>query len=557
MGGEGPRVSPEEPQFRTDSEREVWDRLRRQAHEDWTLLANVRLTDEKKDHELDLVVLMPDVGVVVVEVKGGVVSYEDGTWLTGSGGRRRAIHPVDQARDGKYALRAYIERDPRWKNSSRSRIRFGHAVALPYTEVAEDFATPDCPRWMVHGRSDQKDLAGRLYDIAALQESGHRVASDDDCDLIVEILRGRSLPQRTLLAEADERESRADRLTVEQASILAVTRLLKRVEVRGGAGSGKTVLAMTQARQLTRGMHGLKSQRVALVCYSIGLAQWFARSLATVPRRERPAFVGTFEELAGYLGVTEFGGRDDVRFWEERLPAHMAELAKGLPPEKRFDALVIDEAQDFADDWWTPMVRCLRDEEQGGLFAYSDENQRVFARFGRPPFPLVPLVLDHNLRNTKQIAEVFVPLAPMRMYARGGDGPDVTFVPCEVGEAIDTADDRIDPLLEEGWRPEDIMLLTTGARHPEQLALQETLGQNGYWSTFWDTDLVFYGHVLGCKGLERRVVVLCVNDSAVRERSRERLYVGLSRATDRLVVVGPPQLVREMGGPEVAARLGL
>jgi hypothetical protein len=546
---------PQDPQFQTDSEREVWERLRRQSPEDWTLLANIRLTDEKKDHELDLVVLIPGTGIVVVEVKGGAVSCEEGTWLTGA--QRRVIHPVDQARDGKYALRAYIEKDPRWKNSSRSRVRFGHAVALPYTDVADDFAMPDCPRWMVHGRGDQDDLAGRLYDIPAHQESGHRVPSHDDCDLIVEILRGRSLPQRTLLAEADERESRADRLTVEQASILGVTRLLNRVEVRGGAGSGKTVLAMTQARQLARGMHGQKPQRVALVCYSIGLAQWFTRALAKVPRRERPAFVGTFEGLARYLGVGEFGGRDDVSFWEEQLPARMADLARELPDGRRFDTLVIDEAQDFADDWWTPMVRTLRDEEQGGLFAYSDENQRVFARFGRPPFPLVPLVLDHNLRNTRQIAEVFVPLAPMRMYARGGDGPDVTFVPCELGEALEVADDQVDPLLDEGWRTEDIMLLTTGARHPEQVALQEDLGQEGYWATFWDKDLVFYGHVLGCKGLERRVVVLCVNDHAVRERSRERLYVGLSRATDRLVVVGPPDLVREMGGPEVAARLGL
>jgi superfamily I DNA and RNA helicase len=314
---------------------------------------------------------------------------------------------------------------------------------------------------------------------------------------------------------------------------------------------------MTQARQLTRGVHGIPAQRVALICYSIGLAQWFTRMIAKAPRRERPAFVGTFEELARYLGVTEFGGRDDIEFWEERLPAQMAELAREVPDGKRFDALVIDEAQDFADGWWTPMVRCLRDEEKGGLFAYSDENQRVFARFGRPPFPLVPLVLDANLRNTKQIAEVFVPLAPMRMYARGGDGPDVRFVPCEPGEALDIADDQVDPLLEEGWRPEDIMLLTTGTRHPEQASLQESLGQEGYWATFWDTDLVFYGHVLGCKGLERRVVVLAVNDSTVRERSRERLYVGLSRATDLLVVVGPPDLVREMGGPEVAKRLGI
>jgi len=552
-----PRCLPEDPQFTTTSEREVWERLRKQAPAEWTLLANVRLTDERKDHELDLVVLMPDVGIVVLEVKGGAVSIEDGRWWTGLGAQQREIRPVEQARGGKYALREYIEADPRWKHSSRTRVRFGHSIVLPYTDVDDDFATPDCPRWAIHGRGDQGDLAGRLWDIAARQESGHRVPTEDDCDLVVEILRGRNLPQRTLLAEADERESRAERLTVEQAAILSVTRLLNRVEVRGGAGSGKTVLAMTQARQLSRGVHGIPAQRVALICYSIGLAQWFTRILAKVPRRERPAFVGTFEGLARYLGVTEFGGREDRAFWEEQLPVQMAELARELPDGKRFDALVIDEAQDFADDWWTPMVRCLRDEEKGGLFAYSDENQRVFARFGRPPFPLVPLVLDQNLRNTKQITEVFVPLAPMRMYARGGDGPEVTFVPCEVGEALDVADDQIDPLIDEGWRPEDIMLLTTGARHPEQVALQESLDQEGYWSTFWDKDLVFYGHVLGCKGLERRVVVLCVNNTSVRDRAKERLYVGLSRATDRLIVVGPPHLVREMGGPEVAARLGI
>ncbi len=191
------------------------------------------------------------------------------------------------------------------------------------------------------------------------------------------------------------------------------------------------------------------------------------------------------------------------------------------------------------------------------MFAYSDENQRVFARFGRPPVPLVPLVLDHNLRNTKQIADTFAPLAPMRMYTDGGDGPAVTFVEASAEDALEVADDQVDPLLDDGWRPQDIALLTTGARHPEQVALQESAGQGGYWESFWDRDSVFYGHVLGCKGLERRVVVLCVNEKAVRERSRERLYVGMSRATDKLIVVGPPEAIREMGGPEVAKRLGI
>jgi ATP-dependent exoDNAse (exonuclease V) beta subunit len=44
--------------------------------------------------------------------------------------------------------------------------------------------------------------------------------------------------------------------------------------------------------------------------------------------------------------------------------------------------------------------------------------------------------------------------------------------------------------------------------------------------------------VLGFKGLERRAVVLVLNEETKRERSRERLYVGLSRARDQLVVCG-------------------
>lgn len=551
------RLRPEHPVFATPSEREAWERLVAQAGDDWTILANVRLTDEKKDWEFDLVVLMPDVGVVVAEVKGGSVSVEGGIWrVTTSREGTRVIHPVDQARDGKHALWRYVATDPRWKGSSRTRVRFGHTVITPRTTLHPDFATPDCPRWMIHGKGDLDDLAGRLWDIASKQESGHRAPSHDDCDLIAEILLGRNLPQRTLLAETDERESRADRLTMEQAALLGATRLINRLEIRGGAGSGKTVLATTQAKELTRGGNGRPAQRVALLCYSLGLASWFRRLMETVDRRHRPAFCGTFEDLARYLGVTEFGGRDDPTFWEEGLPQRMVELASALPDGKRFDAVVVDEAQDFADLWWTPIMRCLRDEESGGLYVYSDENQRVFQRFGRPPVPLVPLVLDHNLRNTKQIAETFGPLAPMRMRARGGDGPEVTFVACSSTEALDVADEAVEALLED-WRPEDVALLTTGARHDEQVSRQELLGQDGYWDTFWDADQVFYGHVLGFKGLERRAVVLCANESSVKDRSRERLYVGLSRATEKLVVVGSPDVVREIGGPEVARRLGI
>lgn len=125
---------------------------------------------------------------------------------------------------------------------------------------------------------------------------------------------------------------------------------------------------------------------------------------------------------------------------------------------------------------------------------------------------LVPLVLDHNLRNTKQIHESFGSLAPSRMYSRGGDGAAVRFVAATPDEALSKADDEVDRFLDAGWQPEHICLLTTGNRHPIQIERTEYHGQDGYWQTFWDIDDVFYGHVLGCKSLERRAVVLCVNE---------------------------------------------
>jgi hypothetical protein len=550
------RAVPEDPAFTTESEREVWRRLVTELRPEDTVLANVRLTDERKDHELDLVLLMPGAGVVVAEVKGGSVWVENGQWHQSSGSGTRRIDPVAQARGNLYALRDYVEKDPRWKESSRRRIRWGHTVVVPYSLIDDGFSMPDCPRWAIHGKADQNDLAGRVWDIATRQEGGHRVPTEDDIDLIVEILRGRHLPAYDPAAAAQEREREADRLTVEQATLLKVTRLLNRVEVRGGAGSGKTMLALTQAKELSRGRDGRPAQRVALVCYSIGLAAYFKREVAAAPRRHRPAFVGTFHELGQLWGGPD-GSRDNSDFWERALPEQMAELAEHLDDKHRFDSIVVDEAQDFADLWWRPLMKSLRDEDSGGLFLYSDENQRIFARFGRPPVPLVPLVLDHNLRNTRQIADSFASLAPMRMHPRGGEGVEVRFMAAPSEGALGVADDEVEALLDAGWAPQHVALLTTGARHPNQVDLQESRGQDGYWQSFWEDDDVFYGHVLGCKGLERRCVVLCVNEPAGRDRARERLYVGMSRATDVLVVVGDPQVVRSMGGEQVARRLGL
>ena len=65
----------------------------------------------------------------------------------------------------------------------------------------------------------------------------------------------------------------------------------------------------------------------------------------------------------------------------------------------------------------------------------------------------------------------------------------------------------------------------TGHRHPVQVERTDFHDQEGYWRTYWDDD-VFYGHVLGCKGLERRAVVLCLNESGDFRLARAEGAIG-------------------------------
>jgi len=543
---------PANPVLQNSAEETVWKALLAQFDDGDLVVAGQRITDHLKDHEIDFVVAT-EAGIVCLEVKGGQIWHDGEQWMQGRRKGPTAIEPVRQVRESCYALRSFVESDPRW---SRGRVHWDHMVVFPNAEIPQEFALPDCPRWKVVDRTELDQIAARVRNVLAKAQLDRPDLGGEGVDKLADVLSGRGLPQRDVVSRAIANEDAADALTAQQAVILDAIRLVRRVEVRGGAGSGKTYLAVEQARRLAK-----SGQRVALICYSHGLASYLERVTAAWPRKHRPAYVGEFHALGQRWGAPDgpdesIRNADTVRFWEHDLPRQMAELAAALPASERFDAVVVDEAQDFADAWWEPLLAALSDEDDGGIFVFSDEGQRVFDRQGVPPVQLVPLVLDQNLRNTRQIAGSFTSLVGQRMKLLGGDGPDVRFVACASADALAAADDQIDLLLEAGWRPEDLALLTTGSRHPEQVSRQSE-GSEEYWKSFWDTDQVFYGHVLGFKGLERRAVVLAVNESAVQERSRERLYVGLSRARDQLVVCGDPELIRAVGGAEMARYLGI
>lgn len=536
---------PEHPHFEDESERLVWDALRARLRDGDVLLHGVRITDPRHGEvEIDLLLLMPDCGAAVIEVKGGHVTFAGGQWRQNDASGSHEIDPVRQARNGVYALKRYLEGQPTW---SRGALRAGWLLAFPYVAVSGAMG-PEARRDLILGRDDLPEAAGIAYDRLWSPESQTPLPAQGWVESALDLLLGVPDTERAILARTEARLRHSDELTAAQATLLAVVRNNPRIEITGSAGTGKTWLAIEQARRWAQA-----GERVCFVSYGRGVAEMARRAAQTLPRSQQPAYVGTFHQL-GYQWGVHPGPAEPGDFWTAAAPARMTEAAGALDSSARFTAFVVDEAQDFADSWWTALLASAA-SDSFRLAVFRDDEQVVFSdRKGRPDLPLTPLVLDENLRNARQIVDTFRPLLTSPVTAMGGDGFPVRYVQCDPDAVMDAADTAVMTLHDHGgWLPEHIALLTTKHRHPVQA--QQADDKVAYWDGLWSDHTVFYSTVSGFKGLERPVVVLAVNGFHDGIDPRSVLYAGMSRARDLLVVVGAPDELAMILTPKMMRRL--
>jgi hypothetical protein len=524
-------VFPAEPEFAHESELLVWDALRRKLRDCDVLLHGVRFTDhEFGEVEIDLLVLMPDSGAVAIEVKGAKVSYRDGGWKQTDAHETRSIDPARQARNGVYSLRRFLQQQPSW---SRGQLRAGWMIALPHTHVTGDMG-PEGRRDLLIGEQDLPDAAGLVYDRLGRIDIQTPVPSDGWVESAVGLLLGAMDMPAEIAERTAARLEHVDQLTAQQSIALDMARSNRLIEFTGSAGTGKTWLAIEQAKRWTEA-----GERVAFVSYTRGVIEMVEKVFTDLPPKSRPAFVGTFHLLGYTWGVTPPADADS-NFWEHDVVALTLAAGEALANEQRFTAFVVDEAQDFADSWW-PALLASAASPDFKLAVFRDDEQAVFSdRRGHPDLPLVPLVLDDNLRNSRQIVDTFRPLVTTEINAKGGSSFPVEYIDCAVDEVISVADDVVMDLVENrGWLPEHVTLLTTQHRHPVHVELGDD--KTAYWKELWATDDVFYSTVAGFKGLERPVVVLAVDGFHSTANPRSVMYTGMSRARDLLIIVGPKE----------------
>ena len=172
----GGRALPESPHLATGSERTVWAALRSQLLPGEVLLSSVRFSDARGgDVEADFIILIPCLGAAVIEVKGGTVSCENGEWFTRSGTYQRRVHPVEQARRAKHALRRFLDRQPEWPHPL---LRTEFFLAFPLTDVDGDLG-PEARRELIFDRSDIESMLERIRaELSSTLNTDHVPTSD-------------------------------------------------------------------------------------------------------------------------------------------------------------------------------------------------------------------------------------------------------------------------------------------------------------------------------------------------------------------------------------------
>jgi superfamily I DNA/RNA helicase len=322
--------------------------------------------------------------------------------------------------------------------------------------------------------------------------------------------------------EEDEREIL--RLTEEQFSVLDLLSRLRKVAVTGGAGTGKTILAREKARRLAA-----EGFRTLLTCSSSPLAEALAAQCRGTPGLTVQSFGALCRALAVRAGVAPPEGAPEASL------ARCFLEALDRRPGERFDAIVVDEGQDFGEDRWDLLRLALGDEENGILYVFYDDNQRLKSECSRFLAGLPAVTLTKNLRNTRAIYEAASPFFSCgTLQAAGPKGRPVEYVSVDRPELVEREVSRVlHRLIREELVPaEHVAVLTAGSG--THLGSAERIGAFECGSKP-EKGKVLLGTVSGFKGLESRVVVFAEPEEVLE--APEVLYVALTRARAHLVVV--------------------
>lgn len=375
--------------------------------------------DVLRPGEVDFVIVDPDQGILVLEVKGGVIAYDPQAheWS-----RTRNNHdfqdPFVQVERNKYALKDRIVAHNTFKDSGDLAITIGQAVVFPDCRYQGNLPAHISPEILIDADSmrDMKKAIERAYDAwCPVSRDRVKTIKQYELDAIFESLSPVFQLTPVLWRTVEDQEERIKRLTYDQARILEILRNQDRAAIEGVAGSGKTILAVAQAQRFARS--GL---RTLLICYNRPLADWLAEQMPA-QYQEMITVINYHRLVREMCRITKtpfHASSFDQDFWEYESPELLETTANLVPDSQLYDAIVVDEGQDFRELWWIGIEKLFRKSStKRPFYVFYDPKQAIYQPAVSLPTGLGnPFVLPTNCRNTREIASFCAQIVDIPLY---------------------------------------------------------------------------------------------------------------------------------------------
>ena len=497
--------------------------------DDWHVFSDLFFPVPRKgqttlDGQIDFLLVHHKYGVIVMEVKGGTIALEKGEWTsTNKRGTFPIKDPFKQASDYKYVVKRLLE------SGTGVEPWCMHAVSFPVGRAMQDGIGTN-PGELILSEQDLADPNSAVMRVIGYFKPHTPQMNQTELDRVVKHLAPTLSLKPPLASEVKSELAEQLQLTTQQQQIFALTRYQSRCWINGGAGTGKTVLAVGRAEQLA-----IEEKRVLLLCYNAPLGE----SLRSRFADSDLVTAGHFHSVARKISVAKIPSGAGEEFW--RVDLADAFLSACAERDLTWDAVLIDEGQDFSNYWFETLEQVIAPGPSSQFVVFADENQRIFD--GRDPVQPTtePLVLDVNCRNTPEISNI----------AFGSIGLDVQCLrTSSIPPTIDIEDDfmkslrtRLHEIIVDGEIDVSRVAVLSSSR-PLIDDLQGT--RIGRWNA---TDL--NGSGIRCetiqrfKGLEADAVVLVIPDDGPVDSSL--LYVGASRARAVLAVIATTKSAAQLG----------
>ena len=532
------------------AEVKVYEALRDQLNDEWHVFYSspwlgTNPDGSEIDGEADFLIANGEKGILSVEVKGGQISISaDNQWTSTDRYRiaRRIKNPVAQARTSKYHLLDKLKHSPKWQPRF---IAARHGVILPDVTRPDRDLRPDMPLGLFAFQEDMSHLQawvdGRLagFDESEGKTKPKPLGIDGLAALDDMITRPITLQVRLHTNVAQDLKE-IQLKTNEQILILRELEINRRMAIAGAAGTGKTVLAVEKAVMLAE-----QGKRTLLLCFNRPLSLSLRQSVARYPLIHATHFHQFCREVAVMAGESAgpFDPTEDAaRFLDNFAKARLEE----------YDAIIIDEGQDFEHEWLESLEIAVKGGPEGVLYIFYDDNQNVMtasAEYLRQ-LPVAGYILSRNFRNTKLIFQEgsrYYKGHPVR--AIGPAGTPVLWHTLGRGDDLRvTLAQRVGVLVQrEGMAPSDIAILLQDDHMMDQLRVDGLIRIGRYQVTNAEErrgNAIVVDTIRRFKGLESPVVLLVVaNDMKDRY---ELLYTAMTRPQSLLEVFGPPRMLQQM-----------